>query len=79
MKEATLDFVVEWAKCSKLINYRFHAETITHTIKILIQLTKNTNIYHVVTEKMKEKDPLAPLPVDIPCSFDKIVEEDGET
>jgi len=60
MKNATLDVVVEWAKNKKLTNYRFHAENITHVFKILIQYTNTTNLYHVVSEHIKEKDPEAP-------------------
>jgi hypothetical protein len=78
MQGATLDIVVEWAKCKKLVNYRFHAENITHVIKILIQYTKSTNKYHVVSEEAKEKDASAPQHVDIPCTSDRIEDDDGE-
>ena len=78
MQGATLQIVVEWAKTNKLISYRFHAENMTHVIKVLIQYTKETNKFHVISEHAKEKDPSAPEVIDIPCTMDKIHEEDGE-
>ena len=50
----------------------------THVIKVLIQYTKETNKFHVISEHAKEKDPSAPEVIDIPCTIDKIHEEDGE-
>ena len=50
----------------------------THSVKVVIQYTTETNTYHVADEFSKPKDPTKPIDVHIPCSKDRIEEDDGE-
>ena len=45
---------------------------------VVLQYVTETEEFKVITEKIKEKRPSSPKPVDVPYSSDTVVEEDGE-
>ena len=45
-----LELIIEWANNGRLINYRFHSEIITNTIKIVIQYSVVIKAYLLLSE-----------------------------